>query len=80
MTDDSERAICLTHALLEGKGKLDLKFICKSYDKWMKSEPFDVPPTVRDSFERLDYDEDFNVFYPMNCGERGATAKDSQCN
>jgi len=42
ITDDSELAMCLLHALAEGKGQILNNKIAEYYAKWIKSGPYDI--------------------------------------
>ena len=54
VTDDSELAMCLMHALVEGKGKIDAKAIVKNYGLWYQSDPFAVGSTTANAMEQAD--------------------------
>lgn len=45
LTDDSEMALCLAHALLE-KGRYDRAAALKNYQYWLSTDPFDVGVTT----------------------------------
>ena len=47
VTDDSELAMCLLHALVKGKGTLDANEICINYGEWIQFGPFDIGMTTR---------------------------------
>ena len=51
VTDDGELALCLGHGLVEGKGKFDAELIAQQYQKWIKSQPFDVGMTIGTAFQ-----------------------------
>jgi ADP-ribosylglycohydrolase len=44
----------MMHGLVAGKGKLDLKKIVMFYAKWIKSKPFDIGATTRNSLFKAD--------------------------
>ena len=46
--------MCLMHALIEGKGKLDARAIVKNYGFWYKSDPFSVGRTTSNAMELAD--------------------------
>ena len=47
ITDDSEMAMCLLHALADsGANTLNAKLLMKNYVKWFCSEPFDMGMTT----------------------------------
>jgi ADP-ribosyl-[dinitrogen reductase] hydrolase len=55
-TDDTEMAICLMHALVKGKGNLNLAQIVKYYGLWNRSKPFDIGNTTRATVFKCDPD------------------------
>ena len=42
------------HALIEGKGKLDVKAIVKYYGKWFQDGPFDIGMTTASALKHAD--------------------------
>lgn len=54
ITDDGELTMSLLHALCEGKGKLKLKEIVRFYAQWIKSKPFDIGRTWRETLFKAD--------------------------
>ena len=54
ITDDSEMALCMLHALTEQTNKkkpetFHRNFLCKWYGKWARSAPFDIGGTTRNA-------------------------------
>lgn len=48
-TDDTELALSLAYALIEGSPNYDLSLICKYYGIWLNSNPFDCGITISES-------------------------------
>jgi ADP-ribosyl-[dinitrogen reductase] hydrolase len=57
ITDDSELAMCLLNALIEGNGSIDTVAHCKWYGKWMNSPPFDIGTTTSNGLSKCDPDD-----------------------
>lgn len=50
VTDDSELAMCLLHAITECEdGKFELKRVVAWYDRWMRSMPFGIVVAFQDA-------------------------------
>lgn len=59
ITDDSELALCLMHALTESAtDTFDLDVISDWYKKWANSKPFDIEENVNGTIMNLDADPD----------------------
>ena len=54
ITDDSELAMCLMRGIIDGKGKFNTAHIVKYYDQWLSDGPFDICPTIKNSFSAID--------------------------
>ncbi|CDW91567.1 UNKNOWN [Stylonychia lemnae] len=53
ITDDSELALCIFHALLKSQGLLNLDEIAKMNIKWISTRPFDIGFTTKTAFTPL---------------------------
>ena len=53
-TDDSEMAMWLLHALIQGRGKVNQHLIGNMYYEWLWSEPFDIGITTKQAISWIE--------------------------